>query len=292
MLAACFLLTGGRLARLSAPDEVWGNTPDAPEFAPIEPPRPQIYSQAFLNALKNVPRLNARDAAALEQRLRTDPGHWTARLQVMAYYANATRRHQAGSTANRARHVVWLIQHNPESEILGSRYGTFLPGQLPEAELARAEELWARAARSHPSDSRVLWNAARFFRSLDRDASTGFLEGAVNASPNDGRYGRALGRAYARAIIDGSRGGVRYSSADDATSELEATGNPVVLAAAANLFLVEYRRTAAVGGAKTAYRELAVHYFDRAKALDPGLRGKWGLPEANSPSTRTSGEGS
>jgi tetratricopeptide (TPR) repeat protein len=206
------------------------------------------------------------------------------RLRLLVYYS---RTKGEGSRAASERHVLWLIAHRPESETLGSPFAAMVSGQMSEAEYQRGKALWQEAARSHPSDARVMWNAALYFRLHDRALYERFLRNAARLDPNNENYGRDLGLLYAGAMIavskqTGQRDVLNMPDADfarHAGEELDRSQNAAVLEAAVHLFQSEYNSSRIAGRENQRFGEMAQRYLRRAEQLDPDMDKAWVLPQ-------------
>jgi hypothetical protein len=193
----------------------------------------------------------------------------------MAYYMRADNLGKSESGKRRAAHVLWLIEHHPESEILASPYAALFPADLPEPQYQQGKQLWERAGRSHSEDARVIWNAAQFFRGRDQALHARFLERAATLAPGNEHYGTALGLLYGEAIVRGADPAL----ARHAAAQLGATWNSAVVQAAVRLFQNEFNRSVMIGRESPEYAELAQRYFRRALALNPNLDRAWVLPQ-------------
>ena len=74
-----------------------------------------------------------------------------------------------------SRHVLWLIEHHPESPVAGFNFASISPFADPlngEADYARAEDLWLEQTERHPKDAGVWDNALRFFSQPGSDSAT------------------------------------------------------------------------------------------------------------------------
>ncbi len=232
---------------------------------------PAMFSPWYAEALRGVATLEPADVARLDSKLAANPTDAVARLQLMAYHQRADQAGRAASRAKRLQHALWLIEHNPASELLHSPVSRFAQGQLTAAESARAAALWDAAARSRPRDAAVHWNAASFFEGLDAERHLRALEATAAADPNHPFALRPLAHAYALALVNGGPLAARARNA------LEASKNLWVLGNAAYMLQSQYNQTLQQGqslqqgatGARLA--ALAERYFLRAKALDPNL---------------------
>ena len=71
--------------------------------------------------LKEGEGLTSAEVEALEAQLEDDPTDISARTRLLGYYGDRTRYREPASRARIAALVLWLIQHEPKSEILGTR---------------------------------------------------------------------------------------------------------------------------------------------------------------------------
>jgi hypothetical protein len=235
-------------------------------FALPHPP-PPLFSPEYTHAVQEGLDLGDDEARALEGRLLAHPEDLLARLKLLVWYRESGPDEGA---RDRLRHIRWLIEHHPESEVAGSLYVDLRPG-THEAVL-RAQ--WQRAAAAHPSDARVIWNAAQFWHLRDPQLYEKLLHQAVALAPRNQHYGNALGLFYAHSTLAGDP-----ALAAHATAQLDATGNPAVLEIAVHLFQSEYNRSLMWGREDRRYSELAQRYFRRAVALDPSLDRELVLPQ-------------
>lgn len=232
---------------------------------------PPMFSPRYVESLRDLLKLEERDAAALEQRLAVNPSDYAARLKLMAYSMRADRLSNDTSRALRPHLVSWLIQNEPGSELLASPYAVFQPDQLTPAQAERLRQLWQNAVEARKSEHRVMWNAARFYHALDRARHLDYLEAAVALAPDNVNYGNALGIEYGQAIVSGD-------GAERASRGLTQSPNAAVLALAARVLHGAYVRSRALSRPEERYAQLARQYFQRAKSLDPALEESSILP--------------
>ena len=245
---------------------------------------PPMFSPAYVEALQGVLQLEPSDVAALEARLSKDPDDFGARLKLIAYTMRADRAGLPESQRQRADLVLWLVEHHPNSEILASPYGTLAPGDLTPEQRERAMNLWASETRAS-TDARFMWNAANFYRQLDRQLYIAALERAVSLGPDNQNYALTLGLTYAGAILTidpqsmyRDPGGPEPLFARHASEMLERTQNAFLIEPAVRLLQSEYNRSLMMGKANVALGQLAHHHFERAQALDPDVDADWIYP--------------
>jgi hypothetical protein len=246
---------------------------------------PPLFSQAYVEALRNVEALETEDAQELEKRLTENPDDFAARLKLIAYAMRADRAALEESRRSRADLVLWLVENRPDSEILGSPYSIFQPGQLNPDQLARAMRLWDSATKARPSDPRVMWNAANFYRAIEDRLYRASLERAVALAPGTENYARELGELYASAILRngystyGARGTPDPDLVRHAAEVLDTTTNALLLEPAVRLLQSQYNRSLMTGKENAALGELARRYFLKARALDPDIDDVWVFPK-------------
>src|SRR5262249_42588170 len=101
--------------------------------------------------------------------------------------------------AGRRRHILWLIEHHPESPILG--LAEVAIGETGDA-LAdpdgykQARALWLAQMESGKGGAMMLSNLARFFQMSDKDLAEHALLQAKSAQPNSGEWDWRLGYLY------------------------------------------------------------------------------------------------
>lgn len=247
---------------------------------------PPMFSRAYVDALQGILQLEAPDVAALKRRLVQNPADFVARLKLIAYCMRADRVGLQESGREKAELVLWLIEHQPESEILGSPYGVLSPGDLTPDQLERAKRLWESAANPRQSDARIPWNAANFYQQFDRGLYVASLERAVALAPGNENYARTLGLLYASAILAANPqsmyrdpAGADPDFAGRAKHVLDTTQNVYLLEPAVRLLQSEYNKSLMIGKENASVGVLARQYFGRAKTLDPDLDEVWIHPQ-------------
>lgn len=144
-------------------------------------------------------QISAKDAEALEKALDTNPSDLAAREQLIRYYFQemiASRTPELEE--KRVKHVLWLIEHHPESELAGSPEAGIMPmGSSESMEgYQRGKQLWLRQVENHPDSQRILRNAAQFLLLSDGKISRELLEKAWALDPSDAETSSALAQSY------------------------------------------------------------------------------------------------
>jgi hypothetical protein len=246
--------------------------PESPRSTPPLAP-PSVFSPSYVESLRDILELEETDVAWLEQELAANPHNLAARLKLMAYHRRSDRAGRQEDRARRVQHVLWLIEHHPDSELLHSPVSRFSPGELSPPDYQRAIALWDAASKAKQGDAAVQWNAAFFFESLDPGLRIHYLEAAAAADPNHPFALRPLAHLYALSILEGG------PLASRAEAALEASKNVWVLGNAAYMLQNQYNLALQMGRPNARAAELAQRYFLRAKALDPSLDRQKILPQ-------------
>jgi tetratricopeptide (TPR) repeat protein len=172
------------------------------ETAQAQQSRPPTYASIAREGY----RLTKVEAEALEAALAGNPDDLATRAKLLGFYFRGAVRLYGPETtiAARRRHILWLIEHHPESEV----------SQLSEATIdaaghaladkdgyQEAAKLWTQQAQRSGNDAAVLGNAARFFQLSDKEQAAALLKGAQRAAPQDAQWSSRLGYLYAIGIL-------------------------------------------------------------------------------------------
>lgn len=115
--------------------------------------------------------VTTEEATGLEDELSREPENTGLRIRLMNYYwHNGLRQRRAVS-------VFWLIQHQPESPILGLDLAWLFPNSQmagsvygsmhDDVDFVEAQRLWEAVIPTHLNVPEALHNAARFFEATD-----------------------------------------------------------------------------------------------------------------------------
>jgi hypothetical protein len=116
------------------------------------------------------------------------------RTLLLCYYF-LNRRESEHTTKARQRHILWIIQYAPESKIAGRPYSYLIEPDDQEAYLI-GKTLWLKQVDSHPENTRILGNAAKFCWLIDWHISEDLLSRASRLEPNNGDWHKQLGNLY------------------------------------------------------------------------------------------------
>lgn len=144
-------------------------------------------------------------AQALEARLEKTPEDLSARAELLGYYYYQWMKPgEAAARAARRRHILWLIEHHPDSPILGlaevpiEETGNSLAD--PEG-YKQARELWLKQMDARQTDPYVRGNLARFFQMTDKELAEKALLEAKTLQPSNAEWDWRLGYLYGMAVL-------------------------------------------------------------------------------------------
>lgn len=161
----------------------------------------RAWSQAPQVVHKLPGQMTAKDADSLEEALNKHPDDLTVREELIKYYFEKILTSKMPELEEKwERHVLWLIEHNPESELAGLPDAEFmLEGSTGSIEgYQRGKQLWLQQVDRHPDNQPILHNAAQFLSLYDGKTSRELLEKAWAIDPSDGQTASALAQSYER----------------------------------------------------------------------------------------------
>lgn len=138
--------------------------------------------------------LTPQDVAVLERRVTENSDGSDARKLLISYYFQHAQREP------RLRHIHWMIENDPGSDIFDFR-GALVP--VHESPLGgleafqRVRELWLEQVRKHPQRPRVFANAARMLWQGDPERAAEFWRRALSLEPNKRQWTFRLARLHA-----------------------------------------------------------------------------------------------
>lgn len=144
-------------------------------------------------------QLTAKEAKRLEEGLATNPDNLAAREQLISYYFEAMLTSRTPELEEkREEHVLWIIEHHPESEMAGSPEAGIMPvGFSGSTEgYHRGKQLWLEQVEKHPDSQRILRNAAQYLSLFDGKTSRELLQKAAALDPSDTETSSRLAQSY------------------------------------------------------------------------------------------------
>ena len=159
---------------------------------------PQLARQGYA--------LSQAEAEGLETLLKNSPDDLAARTKILGFYfRGAVRLYGRDVTIEaRRRHILWLIENHPESEVVALAEATIDPAGHSLADKTgyeQASKLWIEQARRYEKSAAVLSHAAKFFQLSDKDRTISLLKEAQHAAPDDRQWSSRIGYVYALAIL-------------------------------------------------------------------------------------------
>jgi len=163
-------------------------------------------------------RLTAGQAASLEKRVEQDSSDIDSRTQLLSYYF---RKQIEDSSAREAhqKHILWLIQNSPESEVLATPCG-LLYGKLNAVAYSEGKDAWINQLKNNPENLNVIENAAKYFMLSDRELANELLLKAQSLDQENPKWPAALGQLYSLNMIKKS-GDNERTEAKKALEQLE-----------------------------------------------------------------------
>ena len=159
-------------------------------------------------------QMSAADKVSLEEQVAKNPNDVDSRTKLLGYYFIKGRQ-DADAKSNRQRHVVWLIENAPESEVLGLPYSG-LDKVLEKEGYDRAKQAWLTIIQKSPEKLSVLRNASTFFLLHDRKISEELLLKGQTLDAKDPKWSASLGQLYSLELMSLPAGPVRKAAADKA----------------------------------------------------------------------------
>ena len=156
---------------------------------------PAVFASDSRLDLMTGMKLAPEQAEALEQRLESDAHDLQARSQLIAYYNRKSFRDHVSADAH-SKHVLWLIENEPQAGILSTPSGSINPFRDANSYTAR-KQLWRDHLGQDPTNVALLGNAASYFSSFqDRELVIETLKKAQSLDPDDSKWPRELGQLY------------------------------------------------------------------------------------------------
>jgi len=144
-------------------------------------------------------------AQELEAQIEKNPEDLTARTKLIGYYYYQWMQPgEEAAKAARRKHILWLIEHHPDSPILNlaevpiEETGNSLAD--PEG-YKRARQLWLSHIEARKTDAAMLGNLAKFFQMTDKPLAESALLQAKAVQPHNPQWDWQLGYLYGMGIL-------------------------------------------------------------------------------------------
>ena len=143
-------------------------------------------------------KLSSQEAENLEEKLKGNPNDLSMRTILLAYYFG---KYESQVREAKQKHILWIIENHPESEIAGSPECQVLE-PLNQDHFNEAKKLWLKQVDLHKNNADVLGNAASFFLLSDKELAEGLLKQAETLDPQNSEWPERLGNLYSSELED------------------------------------------------------------------------------------------
>ncbi|WP_298861940.1 hypothetical protein [uncultured Gimesia sp.] len=163
-------------------------------------------------------RLTEAEAASLEKQVEQDPQDIDSRTKLLGYYF-LKQQHVPSAREAKQRHILWLIQNAPESEVLATPYGLNY-GKINAEGYSQGKEVWLDKLKTDPENLTLLEYAAKYFMLDDQELAEECLLKAQSFDNSNQKWPAALGQLYSLNMIKQS-GTDERTTAQKALEQLE-----------------------------------------------------------------------
>ena len=164
-----------------------------------------LVSAPLLTAQPSTPPRTPADAGKLEAQLAANPDDLPARGMLLHFYFQAAPIPAEQLKPLRRKHILWLIEHQPDARVLSESAATLdKSGHAladPEAN-AEADVLWRKLfSGSKPAAAEVYANAINFYKTPDPPFARKLAEEGLAAYPANVRLANSKGTLMAFTIL-------------------------------------------------------------------------------------------
>lgn len=231
--------------------------------------------------------LNREQAAEQERQLKANPNDLVVRARLLGYYYNRSLQ-DAGKQATlqaRRRHILWIIQQQPDSELASLGEALLVPTSHTLADREGYEQvkrLWLKQVNAWQDKPLVLLNAANFLQLHDKPEAELLLKKGASLYPQDLSWHTRLGYLYVLGIlgIDGlNTNGIPISTnlaeqngpfARKALKEAEASTSPMLVGTTGAVLGQYGLMLRAMRLSPQDYSDVAEKLLLKAQSLEPG----------------------
>lgn len=251
--------------------------------APASPPDGKI---SLPNLAREGRGLSREQAAAQEKQLKTNPEDQAARARLLGYYYHRAQQ-DLGKPATiqaRRRHILWTIQHQPNSTLASLGEALLAPSAHALADRTgyeQAKALWLKQADAMPDKPLVLLHAANFLQLHDKPLTETLLKKGANLYPQQLDWSTRLGYLYTLGIlgIDGlNTNGIPISAsqteqngafAQHALKQVDESSNPLLIGTTGAVLGQYGLMLRAMRLSQQDYSEVAERFLLKAQSLEP-----------------------
>lgn len=227
--------------------------------------------------------LSPKDAENIEIQLTKNSNDLDSRTRLLGYYfarSSQSSEHKEIIEARR-RHILWIIQNNPEADIAGMPEVSIDPsghGLADPAGYEQAKVLWIEQGKAQKSNATVVAHAVKFLQLHNKELAESILKNAQEIDPKNPQWSMQIGHLYALGIM--GINGLNQNGLPTSVDPLEVTGNfarrareslkrssDTTLTATASALLVQYGAILnGMGLSKENYGALAEEIMTRSGA--------------------------
>ena len=224
-------------------------------------------------------------AQELEAQIEKNPEDLASRSKLIGYYYYQWMQPgEEAAKAGRRRHILWLIEHHPDSPVLNlaevpiEEHGNSLAD--PEG-YEQARQLWLAQREARKSDTLMLGNMAKFFQMTDKNLAESALLQAKVLQPQNAQWDWQLGYLYAMGVLGVDALGLngQPTSVDPIAASspfavksrkaLAESKSPMTLAIAAQILWRYGTMLAPTGAGKLDWLDESAKLIQQAKLLEP-----------------------
>ncbi|MFI5174031.1 MAG: energy transducer TonB [Terriglobia bacterium] len=216
--------------------------PDGQGTSKTSEGEPQFFRRSFTLSRAGMMasdghNLNDLQAQLLEEKLEGHPENLAIRTLLLGYYFNQAKKpiDQRVVIEARRRHILWLIEHEPESEITRIDEALIEPKNRPLADpvgFEQARQLWLQKSKSNKCNYCVFVHTFLFLHLHDKATAETVLKKYMAQDPTRSSLYEELGRLYAYGIL--GLNGLTKNVFPESVDPLEAN-SPFALHARKNL---------------------------------------------------------
>ncbi len=143
--------------------------------------------------------LSATEAASIEKSVEATPDDINARTKLLGYYWRKAISDPAAG-ASQVKHVLWLVNNAPKSEVLGLPYSQVHSHSNPEG-YAAIKKAWQVHLEKESVDLAILKNSSKWFLQYDRALAGEILNRGREITEEEPYWDRELGHLYSLDMI-------------------------------------------------------------------------------------------
>ena len=211
--------------------------------------------------------MNGVATANAERTLQTNPNDLNTRARLLGRYSALAKTGDVEARRARLNHIVWLIEHVPDTALLHEQDVMLIPGDLApplQAEHDHLSNAWHEQVRQHPENVAILANAGMSLANADFHTVLDIFPRLRELDPANPQWPLSLASAYALAIHEESGDRPASMNASKTFTALQKSNDEQVTGLTGQMLSL-----AALGGSPV-YQVMGKFLIGRAKTLNPG----------------------